>query len=348
MKEEIRNETIIINLIDRSVLVMRYLISKWLVIFSITFIFGLLGILYAWMHKTRYIAEMSFVTESESKGAISTYAGIAAQFGIDIGGVGTSSLFEGENLIELLKSKNLVIQTLLTPYGSDPKNLMINEYLKVNDIARNSESINYSEYGLSENRKRDSILLIAADGIIKNDLEINRRDKKLSIIDLKMSSVNELFAKRFVERLANSAIQYYTDYKIKKSKQNVAILERQTDSIRTMLYGGIGDVASITDLNVNPIKQAARTGSQKKQIEVQANGALYVELLKNLELSKLALRRETPLIQIVDMPVLPLVKKGIGRFRTGIIFGFIGGFLGICFLLIRKWLRDMRSVQHKV
>lgn len=320
---------------------MRFLLSKWVVIGAVAVIGGLAGVLFAWIKKPVYLAEMSFVTDTESKAGFNAYAGLAAQFGIDLGG-GTSTLFEGDNLIELLKSKRLVIQTLLSPTAIQGDNrLLIDYYLQEveNDDTYTGKN-SFAMQGMGTDRKKDSLLLEVSEDIIKKRLEIAKRDKKLSIIDLKVRTRDEFFSKRFAEQLAQNAIAYYTEYKLRKSRQNVAILERQTDSVRRILYGNIGEVAAINDLNVNPIRQSTRAGSQRKQVEVQASGALYAELLKNLELSRLALRKETPLIQIVDTPILPLEIEGLGRLRTGLIAAVIAAALA-SFILV--WNRSNRQ-----
>jgi uncharacterized protein involved in exopolysaccharide biosynthesis len=308
----------------------RYLLSKWLVILALCIGCGSLGILYAWLRKPLYTAQMSFVTDTESKAGFGAYAGLAAQFGIDMGG-SNSSLFEGDNLIELLKSRQLIIKSLLTPIGATSKNQLLVDYYLT--YVLNSKT---KVASLVDGRGKDSVLLAVADEILKDELSINKRDKKLTIIDLEVKSKDEAFAKMFAEVLTQNAITFYTDYKVKKTRQNVAILERQTDSVRRILYGNIEDVATITDLNVNPIRLSSKTAAQRKQVELQTSGALYSELIKNLELSRMALRKETPLIQIVDTPILPLPTSGIGRFKMGMIFGFVGGILAITILLWRR------------
>ncbi len=339
-----KEKVTIVNVVQHGKFLFQYLLGKWLIIGLISLLCAILGVTYIWLKKPMYIAEMSFVTETESKNNISAYASIAAQFGIDLGAGGSSSLFEGENLIELLKSKHLIIQTLLSKINKEREALMIEQYLAIEGLADEETSkMNFEKYYQQPERKRDSIILKAAVNIRNKFLSINKRDKKLSIIDLRMFYKDEMFAKRFCELLAYNAIQYYTDYKVKKSKQNVAILERQTDSVRSMLYGNIGEMAAINDLNVNPTRQIVRTGSQRKQVDVQANSALYVELVKNLELSRLSLRKETPLIQIVDTPILPLEIKGIGRLLGGIIGGFIGAILTIVFLVLSMWYNKIKA-----
>ncbi len=338
-------ELTIIDLIKSIKENVRFLFSKWILILLITFMGGIAGITYAWLKKPEYIAVLTFFTEGDAKSGLGMYASIAAQFGLDLGSSGGGGAFEGDNLMELLKSRTLVKKTLLSPIESGAKNLMIDKYLLINQLNKDWENkpayrnIHFEESPKQFDRVRDSIVDKVYENIIKSELEIEKRDKKVDLIDVKMKSSDEYFGKRFVELLTINAIHYYTDYKIKKSRQNVEVLQKQTDSVKNSLSGNISQVAEMNDVNVNPLKQVVRTGVQRKQIDLQANSLLYAELLKNLELSKLALRRETPLIQVVDVPSLPLKNQKPGRFFSGIIGAFLFGFFIVSYLITKRWLQ---------
>jgi hypothetical protein len=118
--------------------------------------------------------------------------------------------------------------------------------------------------------------------------------------------------------MINNVINYYASYKTGRSKANVAIIKHQTDSVRERLYGGISTIADMNDLNINPIRQKSKSGIQIKQSELQVNSVLYAELLKNLEIAELTLKKDTPLIQIVDKPELPLKNKRLGKVLAGL------------------------------
>jgi uncharacterized protein involved in exopolysaccharide biosynthesis len=74
-------------------------------------------------------------------------------------------------------------------------------------------------------------------------------------------------------------------------------------------------------------------------VDVQANTAILTELVKQSELSKVTLRKETPLIQVIDRPILPLEKVKFGKLMGIVLGGLIAGFLAI-FFLINKILID--------
>jgi hypothetical protein len=171
---------------------------------------------------------------------------------------------------------------------------------------------------------------------IQGVLNIDKLDRRLDIVLVTLQHTDELFAKLFVESLVENAIQYYTDFKSQKSKQNVSILQRQVDSVKSLISGGIVSIAVSTDLNINPMKQVMRTGAQRKAVDVEANKGLYKELLTYLQAARMSLLKETPFIQIIDPPVLPLDKKKLGRAKAGIIFGVIGLFLGALFFSIKR------------
>jgi len=324
----------------------RYFLSKWMWFLLVCIVFGLLGIFYAWKQKPVYTAELTFAADNDNTSKLSSYVGLASQFGLDVGG-GGGGVFEGDNLMLLLQSRLLVEKTMLsTILTNGRRELLINYYLRVNKLNKDwKEDTALSKIIFRPNqqygqRARDSVLKKICKGIIDHSLNIDKVDKKMNIIAVRMVDHDELFAKIFVEQLANNAIQYYIDYKIKKTKQNVQILQHQTDSVRSMLSGNIVSVAVANDLNLNPLRQVVRAATQQKQIDVQVNGQLYGELLKQLEFAKINLRRETPLIQIIDTPQFPLEKKKLGRLMMGIIFAVIGGFVTLCYFSVRKLLND--------
>src|SRR5690606_31415017 len=102
-------------------------------------------------------------------------------------------------------------------------------------------------------------------------------------------------------------------------------------------------VASSIDANPNPnpALQTLKLPSQRKQVDAQTNQAMFIELIKNLEAAKVTLRKETPLFQIVDTPILPLEKEGFGKLKGLVIGGFLAGFLIVAFLLIKKMFKDI-------
>jgi uncharacterized protein involved in exopolysaccharide biosynthesis len=83
------------------------------------------------------------------------------------------------------------------------------------------------------------------------------------------------------------------------------------------------------DQNFGIIRQQAAVPRLRNELKVQMLSALYAELVKNLEFSKLSLMREAPLIQIIDRPILPLEFMRVGKLKAMVIGGFLFGFFSL-------------------
>lgn len=322
-----------------------YLLSKWLIILILSFMGGIVGFFYAQSLKPVYKANLSFALEDEQgAGGLSSALGIASQFGLDMGG-SAGGAFSGDNLIELMKSRSMVEKALLTPISVQNKTQTLAEYYIDSQGLRekwhDKEELKNIQFVNGSNRDhflriQDSLLGVFHKDIIKNNLSVSKLDKKLSIITVSVTSIDENFSKNFCDILVREVSNFYVDTKTKKSVENLQILQHQVDSVKRMLNSAIGGVAYTTDANPNPnpARRMLQVPSQLRQVDVHANQAILIEMLKNLEISKIALRRETPLVQIIDVPRLPLEKIGVGKLKSAIVGAIVFGFLATLVLIL--------------
>ena len=327
-----------------------YLKSKWIIIVLTTLIGSTFGVLYSIKQKPTYKATLSFALEEESNSGGGIGGAISSQLGLDFGG-GANGIFNGANLIELFKSRRMVEQTLLTPVINNDTITSLAEMYILNHKMREKwrknpklKNIKFTPTSRKNNytREQDSILGVIFETLAKGDLTITQKDKKIPILYIEISSINELFAKYFAEALAKEVSDFYIETKSKKARMNLSILERQSDSVRRELYGDITGVAVANDntFNLNPALNIHHTTSAQRQIDVQANTAILTELVKNLEMAKVTLRKETPLIQAIDKPILPLNKSHFGKIKGIIIGGGVSFFLILIFLVSKRTIKN--------
>lgn len=330
-----------------------YLLTKWKIILIAGVIGGALGLTYAILKKPVYTAETTFVLEDGDSGGggLGQYAGLASMAGIDLGG-GGGGIFQGDNILELYKSRRMIQATLLSKDTFNGKiELLINHYISFNHLREKWEkkpetkNLKFTENFTNKNRAQDSVMSKIVDDFNENYLEVSKPDKKLSIISVKFKSKDELFAKAFTDNIVQKVNDFYVQTKTKKSALNLAILQHQADSIKNVLFSGISGVASAVDANPNsnPAFQTLRVPSQRKQLEVQANGAAYQEILKNLEIAKVSFRRDQPLIQVIDQPILPLNNDKLGKIKGILLSGTLFGFFTILFLIFNKIIHEISN-----
>ncbi|MCV2483980.1 Wzz/FepE/Etk N-terminal domain-containing protein [Flavobacterium sp. SH_e] len=347
-KDEISLKDLIENLKEWYV----FLLTKWKTIGALVIVGGTLGLTYSLLKKPIYTATLSFALEDDNSNVnIGGALGLASSLGLDVGGSG-GGMFSSSNLTQLFKSRSMVEKTLLLPVNVDNKAISLAEmYIQNNNWRKKWEGKQRFEsvqFLPNANRKtftrdQDSIMGAMYEKLSKSELKVEQKDKKISIITIEVSDNDELFAKYFCEGLAVKVSEFYVSTKSKRARINMDILERQRDSIRSELNSAITGVAVATDntFNLNPALNVRKTPSVRRQVDVQANTAILTELVKQVELAKVTLRRETPLIQIIDRPILPLQKERFGKVKGLMIGGLLAGFITILWLVLRKLLKDL-------
>lgn len=328
-----------------------YILTQWKLIVLFGIIGASLGLTYSFIKKPVYTATLSFALEDEKSGGGLGALGLAGSFGIDLGS-GGGGIFSSNNLTQLFKSRSMVEKTLMTPVKVKGEVISLAEMYIQNKKWRHDWDDNPRFKGIQflPNTKRkyftrvhDSILGEIYKDLSKKSLSVDQKDKKIAIISMDVSSTDELFSLYFCESLAKQVGMFYVDTKSKKARMNMEILERQTDSIRAELNSAITGVAVATDntFMLNPALNVRRTPSARRQVDVQANTAILTELVKQTELAKVTLRKETPLIQVIDRPILPLPKERFGKVKGLVLGGFLAGFLTVVWLVVRKLFKEL-------
>jgi uncharacterized protein involved in exopolysaccharide biosynthesis len=330
-----------------------YLKTQWKLIIGIASIGAILGFTIASFIKPNYLATTTFVLEEDKAGGggLGGALGLASSFGLDIGG-GGGGLFTSSNIIELMKSRLVVEKTLLNPVQVAGKEISLADYyIQFNELKEdwsNKPALANINFPINADRSKfslqqDSILQIISEELTKENLTILQKDKKVSIISLTVKTESELFSKLFCEQLLKETSDFYIETKSKKSRLNVDILQHQADSIRAELNSAITGVATASDnvYNLNPALNVKRTPSTRRQVDVQANTAILTQLVAQLELSKVSLRKETPLVQLIDRPILPLEKDKVGRLKSLVLGGFLAGFLTVLYLVFGQLYRKI-------
>lgn len=329
-----------------------FLLSQWKTIALAGIIGALLGLGYSFYKKTIYTATLTYALEDgKSSGGLGSALGLASSFGLDLGST-SGGAFSGANLMELFKSRAMVEQTLLAPITQNNKTISLAEmYIqdkkwrekwekkpKLKDIKflPNTDRAKFT-------RIQDSIFGVIYNDLSKNALTVEQKDKKVAIGTITMKATNEYFAQQFNLALTKTVTDFYIETKSKRAKENMDILVRQTDSIRGELNGAITGVAVANDntFGLNPALNVKRVPSARRQVDVQANTAILTELVKQAELAKVTLRKETPLIQVIDQPILPLPKEKFGKVKGILLGGILAGFLTILGLIVRRILKEL-------
>ncbi len=329
-----------------------YLMRKWKIILLFCIIGAMAGFTYIFLQKPKYVGELTFVLEDSKPSSLGMYAGLASQFGIDIGGASGSGVFSGDNIMEFLKSRLMVERTLLSSIVINGKETSLaNLYIDINSLRKKWDKepilkdINFPTNAVrsSFSLLQDSVLNALYLDILGKNLNVTKPDKKLSFIAVSCTSENENFSKSFTETLVKEATDFYVQTKTKRSKTNVDKLQEKADSIEALLNKKTYSAANSMDMNLNPAKNVARVNTELITRDKIVLQTMYAEVVKNLEVSRMTMAQETPIIQIVDVPILPLKKEKKSKTMGIIGGGVLGAILALGGLIIRKGYKNIMS-----
>ena len=337
--DEIQLKDILIKLSDYKT----YLLKKKFAILSVSALCLVIGVLFSMSSDVKYNAELTFVVEAEqqSGGSLGAMSGIASQFGFDIGG-SSSTTFTQENILELLRSRGVVEAALMQNGIVNGKNdLLIEHYLNINKVKDGWEDdLTSLSFHSKLTQTHDSISGGIYRSISEDRLEIELQSDEANIINLSFVSLNEEFAKQFVESLINQMSKMYITHQTAQASNTLDFLQDRADSVFMELEIAEEEFAKVKDINQRIVKASGRLKELQLMRRVEVLNAMYLELVKNLEISKITLLNKTPIIQIIDKPILPLEDEKISKSLAGILGAFLGGFLSISFFVFGKLFED--------
>ena len=318
----------IVGLLANWLSVFSSLLNHWKQIAIAAIIGGVIGLSYSLLVKPTYTGRLTFVVEEAKQSGGGMLSALAGQFGVDIGGMaGTSGVLAGDNVQELLKSRFLIKKVLLSKSPMDSSISIADSYAKVYGWEKDwKEPVLIAANNLT--RRQDSLLQLMVKRVLEKELSISKPDKKLGFFELTINNKNELLSQAICQKLIKEATSFYIDTKTRRLKVNVDRLQHKSDSLEYLLNRKtFTTLAQNRDmLNLNPAYTTAGVDLEISNRDKIMISSIYAEVVKNLEISKTALIQETPTVQIVDQPELPL-KKNEWKWWMALLVGAFGGMI---------------------
>jgi uncharacterized protein involved in exopolysaccharide biosynthesis len=313
------------------------LIKKWWWFLILGIITGIAGIYYTSTKKPMYESRLTFALDGGiDGGGLSGALNLAAQFGFGLGSGG--SMFDGDNIIEIMKSRRIIESVLLSAETFKDKPItLIDYYLELSGIRKRLDektALKNVRFPVGVQRQnftylQDSILNSVFLEFSSDNIVADRPDKKLSIYELKIKTADEKLSKVFTDRLIEMASSYYTEITSKKDKETLEILEQRVASLKGNVGASIDTKAASQDANVNPAFAAAQAQATKQQINMQAYGEAYKEMFKTLEMARYQYLKKIPLLQIIDKADYPMKRVKPSKIKGGLLFSVMS-----CMLLL--------------
>jgi hypothetical protein len=301
-------------------------VRSQVILIALCAIVGLvLPLIYRALQKPAYAASTTFILEEKSAGG-GGLAGIASQVGLDLGSLGSgSSLFTGDNILDIIKSRVIIEKVLLTPISGNTGKTLADLYVEFSGLGeRLPAPVSFASLG-AHSVYKDSVLYVMYEQIAKKNVSVDRLNKKGSIFKIVTVSQNQVFSKNFAERLLKETTTYYVNVKTSTAAANVKRLQARGDSLLRVLNAKSYNAASFQILDPNVAYKSMSVPAEVSSRDKSIVFSIYAEVTKNLEMSRIALVSQTPVIQLLDVPKYPLMDDR----KSYLFLGFAGLFAGL-------------------
>lgn len=303
-------------------------------ILIIVILFGSLTSFYAWNKDPEYIAKTSFMLEDDGgNSGMGAVMGMASSLGF--GGNSGSSLTP-EKYIGVLTSDKILRKTLVSPYKDE---FVITRFLKISEYFENENDM----------KKFDFVKMGPKEDSIVNEIIYSFRDMVLTeigdegIVSISLKSKNEVFSCDVNNILYNQVIGFFETNNVKKEQYIFNQLDSRVDSIKYDLEYFETEYAKEKDANLSVLRATNRVDELRLMRKVNILNVMYTETLKKLELARFNLLNKTPMVQLVDSPVLPIYKQSKSP-KIYFIYGtFLGGILSVISVLFYDKIRQIKK-----
>ena len=307
---------------------------------------GVLGFVYYFITSPKYQATATFIVEEKSSG--SGLAGMAGQLGFDISSLtgGNAGLFDGDNILEIIKSRNIIESVLLSKVDvadSSNNKTLADLYYETSGLKNKLEgksnelaNLNFSSIknGAAHSILQDSVLYMMIEKINKDNLNVQRTNKKGSIISISTNSTNPQFSKLFSERLLNETSEMYIKIKVGNLSSNINRLQNKADSLQALLNRTSYQSAALNTFDANEAYKSSSVPEEMSQRDKLVLNTLYAEVVKNVEILRISLINQKPIIQVLDLPKFPLVNQQKSFLIIELIGLLAGLVIGLLYLLL--------------
>ncbi len=138
--------------------------------------------------------------------------------------------------------------------------------------------------------------------------------------------------------------EYYLKQKTAKAQRNVVFFTERADSVKRELDKATYTRARIVDQQQYRIFAQDQVYNYELDAQMELLKEMYITLVTSRESAIAQLKRETPMIQVLDPPRPPYdVQKS-----SFVVMGLLGGFLGLFLLSIwltrRLWREDVQNM----
>ena len=344
--------------------IMEALIKGRKLIFKITCIFFLIGVIFALISPVRFHSYSKFISLNSAENSLGgDLGGLASLAGIGGNSLSGSAVLPPEIYPEIVNSYPFLIRLLDATVTLEN----CQESITYRDYYLNHYKMSGSEYIMKYTLGLPSILL----GLLKGsepEIESTLSDEKYEFVSTSFSdysllrrassqiSINvsqdgmvrlgfdipeSLMAAEMAQFTQNLLQEKLIEFKISKAKTNLEYTNELYLEKRDSFLIAEQELAVFNDRNLSLITETSKSELRRKQSKYDIALTLFNDLSSQLEKAKIKVKEDTPIFSIIEPVRVPIERVAPRRSFIAIVFTLIGFFVSAGLVVIRLLIRSI-------
>ena len=239
--------------------------------------------------------------------------------------------------------KTMTVSEYLKKYSSpSPTGLLGYLVKKIRGERNNIKEVKHFRKGIIKLSEEQSDLLKTLSEMIQ--VEVQNQGNKLLKRKSKIFSVNveaqdPLVSALLADSVVNCLKRYVVNYNTQKAQKDLNFIKAQFLDARHNFYTAQKILADYSDSNSNVILASVNIQKERLQKEYNLSASVYTSLAQLLEKAKIQVQNHTPVLTVIQPPVVPLKKSAPKTTLIIIEMLLVGGFVGFSIELIKIMIK---------
>lgn len=186
--------------------------------------------------------------------------------------------------------------------------------------------------------KENSAISALAGNIISSDIDL-----ETGLISISATTINPNLSAQINETVLQSFRNMMRNMYDQKNSENLKFIKERLDETKQELTQSEQAVIKFLESNSNPGTIQLSTELERLKRDVTFKAQLFSELQIQFMQTEIDLKKNEPVIRIIERPSPPINPSGMGRFNIIILFLFMGLLTGFVIVLIRFIITNLKQ-----
>lgn len=312
-------------------------------ILAAVIIFSAASFLYYSSKPPLYKARLSFMLNEDEGSQLTSMNAILGQLGFPI----VNQRINISKVLELSLSRkivqNAIFKEIETESGVDLlANHIINKYDLVDSWSKNDNDMSgfmfshgiVDSFSTIENKalKDLAVMIAGTPANRKSALIETDYGQNTTIMSYVTHSIDENISYHLTNNIFQATSDFYVEKSIEKQKSTYSVLSAKRDSLRKEYNKIEFQYAQLSEKSMGLFSKSVEIKRDRLRGEMLQLSSGLAKLEENIALVEFGIENNTPILQVIDAPILPLEEVSTGTFRSLLIGGVFG--FAISFTLI--------------